>query len=96
MYINRAKEHLGLTVSKTTTDSTLLVFTKVDKRQGHQNRQFLLELSLEGDDGKTYKVLKCEPTVDYAQMEKTLNETNDFSGFVTTLRSKFQQLALTE
>lgn len=41
-------------------------------------------------------VLKCEPMLDnLVDLENTLNATNDLSGFVTKLRTKFQHYSLT-
>merc|ERR1719369_424153 len=94
IYGQRAKEYLGLRIVETTTDSTVLIFNNIDKCD--VDREFLCEFALEGPDKRTYKVLKSEPELDDLQdLENTLNETNDLSGFVTKLRSKFQHHSLT-
>ena len=42
-----------------------------------------------------FSVLKSEPMLDdLTELENTLNQTNDLSGFVTKLRLKFQQYSL--
>merc|ERR1712012_10710 len=89
IYVNRSKEMLGLVVEKA-ANSTVLVFTNVDKRDAE--RKFLCEFTI---DGKIYKVLRCFPELDgIDKMEAVLNDTNDFSGFVSALRTRFQAFAL--
>ena len=52
-YVDRAKDHLGLEISLTTNDTTILTFTNID--QSEADRKFLCEFSLYGPEKRTYK-----------------------------------------
>merc|ERR1712110_150646 len=93
VYGQRIKEFLGLQIVETTTGSTVLIFNNIDKID--PERKYLCEFTLDGPDKRAYKVLKSEPMLDdLTELENTLNQTNDLSGFVTKLRLKFQQYSL--
>ena len=41
-----------------------------------------------------FTVMRCEPEIEgIKDMEKKVNETNDISGFVVTLRKKFKAIS---
>jgi len=90
IYSKRIREYLGLSLTETTTNSTVLVFNNIDECA--TDRKSLCEYTLEGPNATVYKVLRCEPMLeDLREMVDKLNATNDLSGFVTNLRTKFQQ-----
>ena len=94
LYVNRAQEYLGYSIKKTTTDTTIMIFNNIDNRDPDQ--EFLCEIALEGPNKREYKVLRCEPNVeDIKDLEKKLNESNDLSGFVVSLRKRFKTISLT-
>ena len=53
IYSKRIKEYLGLSITETTTNSTLLVFNNIDERD--TDRKFLCEYTLEGPNATVYK-----------------------------------------
>merc|ERR1712141_495260 len=91
-YVDRAKDHLGLSIARTATDSNVLIFTNID--MANPTRKFLCEFQLGGINNREYKVMRCEPEIEgIKDMEKKVNETNDISGFVVTLRKKFKTIS---
>lgn len=52
-YVKRGKEFLGLTITKTTTDTTIIIFENIDKCE--PDRKFLCEFTLDGPDSRRYK-----------------------------------------
>lgn len=94
-YVTRAKQYLGLSIARTSTDSYILTFTNIDNRD--LQRQFLCEIRVDGENKRSYKVLNSEPIIeDLKDMEKKLIESNNLSGFVVNLRKKFKQIVLKE
>ena len=52
-YVTRAKQYLGLSIARTSTDSYILTFTNIDNRD--LQRQFLCEIRVDGENKKSYK-----------------------------------------
>jgi len=91
-YVDRAKDHLGISLARTSTESYVLIFTNID--MANPTRTFLCEFQLGGINKTEYKVMRCEPEIEgIKDMEKKVNETNDISGFVVTLRKKFKAIS---
>ena len=62
-------------------------FTQIDRRS--PDRKFWFDVRIAGDD--TYSVLRVSPEVaGVAELEKDLNEDQDFSRFVRRMRKKFK------
>merc|ERR1712223_1094125 len=91
-YVDRAKDHLGISLARTSTESYVLILTNID--MANPTRTFLCEFQLGGINKTEYKVMRCEPEIEgIKDMEKKVNETNDISGFVVTLRKKFKAIS---
>ena len=52
-YVTRAKQYLGLSIARTSTDSYILTFTNIDNRD--LQRQFLCEIRVSGENKRSYK-----------------------------------------
>lgn len=52
-YVDRAEEFLGLSITKTDTQTTIISFTNIDSSD--ESRQFLCEFALDANEGKSYK-----------------------------------------
>jgi hypothetical protein len=81
---------LGLEFEKINDDRLRLVFTLIDPRAPEKKFSFTVKIT----DSDVYRVDTCEPAVPrLADLLNTLNETNDFSAFVQSMRSEFKLLA---
>jgi hypothetical protein len=52
MYVNRSADLLGLSILKTETESQMIVFTSIDKRD--PKRKFVCEFKLDGPENREY------------------------------------------
>jgi len=97
-YSGKIEQHLGLNivVLKGETARFLVTFDNVGSNDGGGCTKCTCELSLD-EDTKLYKIGKVHPPIidddddEFVdKMQNLLNETNDISGFVVTLRKKFK------
>jgi len=86
-------EKLGMHFVHTPSDGSAeenalrIGFTQIDRRS--PDRKFWFDVRIAGDD--TYSVLRVSPEVaGVAELEKDLNEDQDFSRFVRRMRKKFK------
>lgn len=80
---------LGLGFERVGEDRLRLELTHIDAAQ--PSRVFSFEVFV--DKSNTYHIERCTPEIlSLADLVKTLNETNNFSQFVRTIRREFQAL----
>lgn len=83
-------KRLGLEFEKIHDDKLRLVFTLIDA--AHPTRPFSFNVRV--SEGDAYEVDSVEPPVaGVADLVRSLNATNNFSGFVQAMRAKFVALA---
>lgn len=80
--------HLGLRIQRTKHNSLVFVFTQVNRSD--PSREYLLELTVEGD---SYHLKSSDPPLsNLHELEERLNASNNLSGCIFHIRKLFQEM----
>ncbi len=82
------KERLGLAFERMPDNSISLRMTLIDPENPARPFSFAVLVNSKNK----YEVLRCEPKVDYDQLLANLNQDNNFSVFVQSMRRLFKKL----
>ncbi|KAL4636197.1 kinetochore protein Spc25 [Arapaima gigas] len=94
--LNKAKQMfqdwLGLEIRKIHGEQLQFVFRNINSKDPESASTFILRISMEG----SYEVISCDPPLEcMGQLEKRLQETNNFSAFLANVRKEFVSLTKT-
>ena len=86
-YCDRCEEFLGLNVEASDEKTFVISFSGLNP----DREPCSVELKISREEGqKPYRITKCDPELDFANIEEALNETSELNGFVVALRKKFK------
>eukprot|EP00897_Mesotaenium_endlicherianum_P008153 jgi/Mesen1/7366/ME000381S06596 len=84
------RKHLGLQFEHSAKDRLRLVFVNIDPLDPAREFSFVLHVTTNSSE---YSVIECTPQIsDMQALVAEVNSTNDFSGFVRSVRRKFRSL----
>ena len=81
------QDRLGLTFERLPNKALKFRFTLIDPENHSRPFEFAVRV-----EHNTYRVLRCQPRVQYDKLLAELNETNAFGTFVKAMRAKFKAL----